>query len=985
MKWRKGICLILCILLLTGLAPARAAAVCGECVDGVWASIALTGGANKLIFSADDAVEQQILHPDEGTDARYIQPEGLAYDAASNTLSLTDFDAPTANLVLTMMGGDFRIRLTGSSRLGAICSESKGRGGSITFCGDGALTIVSADTAILVRAGGAPDFVRVEPQVKLSASSGSGSAIRVCDTSLSSGAIDFDTSDPQVTPYDECRALRDVTTSDARTVDICTLPGSEGLYGLEAVPKLDENGERIVYNVYLLGEQDAEGLYTAGEPIEREIEDASAYQIVYTPHDWKLVETGSGAYASRVRVARFTISARALDDNGTLSVSQTEVARGGSVEVNAVPKDGFKIAALTVNGTQVSAANGVYVIGGITADQTVTASFAEASAVRITVTAPARTAFEVPADGAEAFVSEPFAAIVADGADDPVGATVRWSIAPETEGVSIGPDGRVTVTNAAKSAAQEGLSFTVTAAAEGTELVDSSRSFTVALAARHAASMRLTRGGEILGESDTLPIPAAGETTVQQYGALVYDQYGALREERLIWSAGDWPLGVRRDDDTLTVWDNCRDGSSLVVTAVCADDSTVSASVTVGFAEQRKEATMPAAAAMLGAGPSRAAPAVSWPDVTLAEDPVYGITWAALVSLGDNGSATLDGNPLEGSFAINQDGAALPNLSDSYKIVFSYTEGEETKTIESDERSVTLGRKPLDASMITLSPAEMPYTGAPCEPAVSIRDGDRALISGTDFSVTGYANNTEIGTNAEVTIEGLGNYKDTVTKRFTITPIPGSSISSAVTPCKPEDAGTAPAIDLKYGDTALAEGTDYDLSLKYDIPTKTGTATISFKGKYSGTRVLSFDLPNYLITVGAGSSWSKNYTAVLAFKANGALGKFTELTVDGKTVPTSYYTVESGSTIVKIKPDYLRGLTAGKHIVGVAYKDGKALAIFSVIDVDRRGVPTGDGSNAPLWIAVMAASLIALGVLAFAFVRSGQKKKKKKASKKRQP
>ena len=61
MKGKKGICLILCLLLLTGLAPLRAAAVCGEQVDGVWASIALTGGANKVLFSADGEIENQIL------------------------------------------------------------------------------------------------------------------------------------------------------------------------------------------------------------------------------------------------------------------------------------------------------------------------------------------------------------------------------------------------------------------------------------------------------------------------------------------------------------------------------------------------------------------------------------------------------------------------------------------------------------------------------------------------------------------------------------------------------------------------------------------------------------------------------------------------------------------------------------------------------------------------------------------------------------
>ena len=301
----------------------------------------------------------------------------------------------------------------------------------------------------------------------------------------------------------------------------------------------------------------------------------------------------------------------------------------------------------------------------------------------------------------------------------------------------------------------------------------------------------------------------------------------------------------------------------------------------------------------------------------------------------------------------------------------------ESAYVESDAYPVTLDRKAIESSMVTVSPAEMVYSGAALEPAVSLRDGTRDLISGTDFKVTGYADNVEIGT-ASVTIEGLGNYSGTVTKGFTITPIPGSSVTSSVTSCKPEDEGTTPAIVLKYGDMLLVEGRDYDMSLQYDIPAKTGTATVAFKGHFIGTRVLSFDLPNYLITEGAGSIWSKSSYVPLPFRANGAIGKFTELTVDGKTVPTSYYSAESGSTLVKLKADYLGSLTAGKHIIGVAYRDGKALAIFTVTAAPHQGVPTGDRNNAGVWIALLAASLIAFGTLAFLFVRSGQKKKKRK-------
>ena len=432
---------------------------------------------------------------------------------------------------------------------------------------------------------------------------------------------------------------------------------------------------------------------------------------------------------------------------------------------------------------------------------------------------------------------------------------------------------------------------------------------------------------------------------------------------------------MSRSGDTLTVTELCPDGSSLVLTASAASDSAVTSSVTIAFSAP---AAAPAAPAEQPQdGPARAVPTVSWPTVTLAANPVYGITWAELVTLGSNGSAAIGEEPVSGSFSINREGDALPNVSDSFKIVFSYLDGEESKTVVSEERPVTLERKSIDASMVTLSPDTMLYAfGEECRPAVSLTDGSRVLVSGTDYSVTGYASNTQIGTGS-VTVAGTGNYKDTVTKNFTITAIPGSSVTSSVTPCKPEDTFWKPVIVLRYGERTLVEGTDYDVSLSYDIPAKTGTATVVFKGVYSGTRILSFDLPNYLITEGAGSIWNKGYTTALPFKANGAYGKFTELTIDGKTVPLSYYSVESGSTIVKIKVEYLRGLTAGKHIVGIAYKDGKALAIFSITEA-RQGVPTGDSSSITAWIIVLAASLIAFGALAWAFAAGGRKKKRRK-------
>lgn len=1001
MKMKKGICLLLCAILLVGLMPAGALAANGPGIAGdVCASICLTGGMDKTIYSADSAIEQQILYPDEYTEARYLLPDGVSYDAVSNTLTLTDFSAPSAVLSLTMMGSDFKIRLSGSSSLAAIRSESMGWGGSITFTGDGALDVTNySEAGITVNAGGAADFVRVEPQVRLTVT-GAGNAIVVAGTSYGDCAISFDTASPNVRAEDSSYALTDQLTSNGALIDVCTRSGEEGLFGLEA--DIDPETESLVYNVYQLGERDGAGAYSAAL-IEEKIADISAFSQVYTPHEWALYDVNTGAPVSQVRLARFSVSAQTADENGSVSVSQTAVGRGGSAVVTVQPNDGYKLASLTVNGVEVTPTNGSYTIGGIIADQSVTASFAEAAPARIAITAPETTDFTVPGVSEDDFVSVPFVATVTDGADDPVGATVEWRVEPELSGISIRQDGCVVITAGAKDiVGDEHLSFTVTAAVQDTELSDDSGSFTVALAERKATAISMTREGEALGGSDTVTIPEEGIATAS-YGAVVTDQYGEEMDEEIAWVAGDWPAGVSRQDNTLLITSEAKDGSTLDVTASAASDSAIKDTVIVTFVEKTEEpeptgeggegeetgdGDQARRAPLLGApGPTLTTETggegltIVWPTVTLADDPVYGITWAELVKLGEDGSVKKNDEVVEGSFTVKA-ASAIPNISDSYTVLFTYTEDEVEKTAKSSGQTVTLLPKPISAEMITLSPAEMPYTGAACEPAVSLKDGDRSLESGKDYTEPVYADNIEIGKDtAKVTVTGAGNYTGSVEKSFSITAIPGSAVTEFITSRKPEDEGIEPTVEVKNGDATLKKGQDYDVSFLYDIPSKSGTATITLKGTYSGTIVSRFDLPNYLITEGAGSSWNKGSSSELGFTANGALGKFTELTVDGKTVDPSYYSTASGSTIVKLKPTYLKSLSAGKHIIGVAYKDGKALAIFSVTDVNRRGVATGDDNDMTLWIAILGVSVIGLAVLCVALAVTSRKRAKRKKKK----
>ena len=69
--------------------------------------------------------------------------------------------------------------------------------------------------------------------------------------------------------------------------------------------------------------------------------------------------------------------------------------------------------------------------------------------------------------------------------------------------------------------------------------------------------------------------------------------------------------------------------------------------------------------------------------------------------------------------------------------------------------------------MVTVDTTEKESTGAAIEPEVTVKDGDKVLVEGTDYTVE-YTNNVAPGT-ATVTVKGIGNYKGLVEKTFTIT------------------------------------------------------------------------------------------------------------------------------------------------------------------------------------------------------------------------
>ena len=80
--------------------------------------------------------------------------------------------------------------------------------------------------------------------------------------------------------------------------------------------------------------------------------------------------------------------------------------------------------------------------------------------------------------------------------------------------------------------------------------------------------------------------------------------------------------------------------------------------------------------------------------------------------------------------------------------------------------SFTIAPKNISGAAVSVS-GTFTYDGTAKTPAPTVTDGGRTLRSGTDYTVT-YADNTNAGTAAKVTVKGQGNYTGTANGTFTI-------------------------------------------------------------------------------------------------------------------------------------------------------------------------------------------------------------------------
>ena len=127
--------------------------------------------------------------------------------------------------------------------------------------------------------------------------------------------------------------------------------------------------------------------------------------------------------------------------------------------------------------------------------------------------------------------------------------------------------------------------------------------------------------------------------------------------------------------------------------------------------------------------------------------------------------------------------------------------------IRRDSSSSVAGKVDISSAEITLANTEFDYTGSEIKPAVKTVYNGTKLTEGTDYNVT-YIDNTSAGS-ALVYIEGIGGYKGSATRTFTIKTANSSKApdSSKVNDSRPADSKPANSTsDSKQPDNKVKKG-----------------------------------------------------------------------------------------------------------------------------------------------------------------------------------
>ena len=215
----------------------------------------------------------------------------------------------------------------------------------------------------------------------------------------------------------------------------------------------------------------------------------------------------------------------------------------------------------------------------------------------------------------------------------------------------------------------------------------------------------------------------------------------------------------------------------------------------------------------------------------------------------------------------------------SYAETYANDNGIPFKALSEEKISVT-------SLTITLSQTVFTYDDSEKKPAVTVTDGTKTLVKGTDYTLS-YENNTEAGT-AYAVINGTGSYGDTARIPYTINKRSAASLTITLsqTVFTYDGSEKKPAVTVTDGTKTLVKGTDYTLSYSDYISAGTGRVTVKGINNYTGEQSKTFSigrrsLENAVLTIKPGS-----------FTYDGERKKPTvTVSLDGKALTTEDYAV----------------------------------------------------------------------------------------------
>ena len=229
---------------------------------------------------------------------------------------------------------------------------------------------------------------------------------------------------------------------------------------------------------------------------------------------------------------------------------------------------------------------------------------------------------------------------------------LTWSISADgaaaPDGVSIA-SGIVAVESVAALSIQSAQAYQVYAEYESADAECTPAAVTIARADQEAASLDIVRGGLVL-TGDSLPVPSGSVPAAAKYSAVVYDQYGEEMEALVSFTLDETDPAVTISGDTVRVASNA--DSNLAHTLKAFVNAVEMAQI-----------------------PIRIVPLeIQWPTVT-EKKAVYGSMWNEIIGLGQDGSASIGGENVPGSFRILE-ADAMPAAGDkAYTIVFVSDDG----------------------------------------------------------------------------------------------------------------------------------------------------------------------------------------------------------------------------------------------------------------------------------------------------------------------